>query len=92
MSDAPRTAPPAPPARADVRRTWFPGWIWAVPLAAVAVVGWLLVHAFTRGGTDITIAFADVHGLTAEDAAVVYRGTPSALRWTAPAPRRAPAR
>ena len=30
---------------AAVRRTRWPGWIWAVPLAALLLVGWWLLRA-----------------------------------------------
>lgn len=55
-------------------RGWWPGWIWAVPIAALMVLGWLGLRAFNNGGTDITITFPNAHGMTAGDTKVVYRG------------------
>lgn len=62
------------PAEADTKKSWWPGWIWAVPLAALGIGGWLLVRFLTQGGTDITITFTDVYGITAGDTTVEYRG------------------
>jgi paraquat-inducible protein B len=59
---------------AQVRRTWWPGWIWSVPIAAIGVIGWLLIRWLTTGGTDITITFDDAHGVK-PDTDVVCRGT-----------------
>ncbi|HEY6578775.1 MAG TPA: MlaD family protein [Rhizomicrobium sp.] len=59
---------------AATRRSAWPGWIWAIPIAAVLVVGWLLFRNFVEGGTDITITFADAHGLREKGSNVEYRG------------------
>lgn len=59
---------------AAIRRSWRPGWIWLIPIAAVLVVLWLIVRALTRGGQDITITFDDVHGLKQKNINVMYRG------------------
>jgi len=60
--------------RAEVRRGWWPGWIWAIPIAAVLIVGWWAFRTFMNGGETITISFDDVHGLKAGDTTVLYRG------------------
>jgi paraquat-inducible protein B len=60
--------------QAAVRRSRWPGWIWAVPIAALLVVGWLGFRALTSGGADVTITFDDVHGLKQGDTSVLYRG------------------
>lgn len=62
------------PAAADTKKSWWPGWIWAVPLAALGIGGWLLVRFLTQGGTDITITFTDVFGISAGDTTIEYRG------------------
>ncbi len=61
--------------QAQVRRGWWPGWIWTIPVAAVLLVGWWAIRTFLAGGVDITISFDDVHGLKGgSDTKVVYRG------------------
>jgi paraquat-inducible protein B len=66
----------SPPARtvAQTRRSWWPGWIWAVPVAALLIVGWLIVRALAEGGTSVKIAFDQAPGVRAHDTKVVYRG------------------
>ena len=60
--------------QAKSKRSWWPGWIWAVPIAALGIGAWLLVRFLTQGGTDITITFSDVYGITPGDTTIVYRG------------------
>lgn len=64
------------PARteAEVRRSWWPGWIWAVPIAALGVAGWLGLRALAQGGVETTVSFDDAAGMKAGDTKVVYRG------------------
>lgn len=59
---------------AAVRRGRWPGWIWAVPIAAVLIVGWLGFRALARGGEDITVIFADAARAKPGDTEVYYRG------------------
>jgi paraquat-inducible protein B len=59
---------------AAVRRTRWPGWIWAVPLAALLLVGWWLLREVLSGGEDVTITFQDAHGVKQDSTSVVYRG------------------
>jgi paraquat-inducible protein B len=63
------------PAQAKTHRSWWPGWIWAVPIAALAIGAWLLVRFLTQGGTDIAITFADAYGISPDDTTIQYRGT-----------------
>ena len=58
----------------DVRKSWWPGWIWGIPVAAIAIVVWLLVRAMTSRGTSVTITFEDAGGLRPADTKVLYRG------------------
>lgn len=77
MSDQRRTEPSEAERRrteAQVRRGWWPGWIWAIPIAALLVVGWLGLRYLASGGEDITITFANAHGIKATNTQVVYRG------------------
>jgi len=60
---------------AAVRRSRWPGWIWAIPIAAALLVGWWALRSLTRGGEDITISFDDVHGMKENgNTTIVYRG------------------
>lgn len=76
-SDESRTGEPRPSVartRAEVRRGWWPGWIWAVPIAAVLLVGWWAIRSMINGGQTITISFDNVHGMKANDTDVMYHG------------------
>ncbi|MGN6666352.1 MAG: MlaD family protein [Trinickia sp.] len=59
---------------ADVRRTRWPGWIWAVPIAAIGVAGWLGIRALVQGGESITIVFDNAYGMKADDTEISLRG------------------
>ena len=61
--------------RAAVRHGWWPGWIWAIPVAVLLVVIWLGGRALLAGGTSITIRFNDTHGMKKENTDVDLRGT-----------------
>jgi paraquat-inducible protein B len=60
--------------RATEHESWRPGWIWAVPIAALGIGAWLLIRFLTQGGTDITISFPNVHGINSGGTQVEYRG------------------
>lgn len=68
---------PTPDSRATakVERSWWPGWIWAIPIAVLLVVGWLGLRAITSGGENITIVFDNANNLSQQNSNVVYRGT-----------------
>jgi paraquat-inducible protein B len=51
--------------------TWF---IWSLPVAAVALCGWFLLHDFVFSGPTVTIYFRDADGLQEENSTVKYRG------------------
>jgi len=73
--DGGRGAPGSPErVQAGVRHGWWPGWIWAIPIAALLVVIWLGARALLAGGTSITIRFNDAHELKKENTDVVLRG------------------
>jgi paraquat-inducible protein B len=60
--------------QATVRRTRWPGWIWAVPIAAVAIVGWLGIRYVVNRGPEVKVTFESAAGLTPGDTKVKYRG------------------
>lgn len=59
---------------ADVRQTRWPGWIWAIPIAALGVAGWLGIRALVHGGETVTIVFDDAYGMKADDTEVSLHG------------------
>ena len=69
MNDAPT---PERTEAARSRSRW-PGWIWAIPIAALGIAGWLGVRAFLNQETEVKVAFNSVAGL-GPDAEVDYRG------------------
>jgi paraquat-inducible protein B len=60
--------------RAIVRRSRRPGWIWAVPIAAIGVALWLGVRALAQGGEKVVVMFDSAHGLDPGSSKVVFRG------------------
>ncbi len=61
-----------PKARSFHRR--WPGLIWAVPLAALLVVGWLGLSAITERGIDVVVTFESAPGVTPGDTKVIVQG------------------
>lgn len=77
MSDKPRMPMDGEtPARttAEVRRGWWPGWIWTIPMAAILIAAWLGLRYLASGGESITIRFNDAHGIKPENTGIMYRG------------------
>ncbi len=74
MSETER--PPDAPRRtlAIARRTSWPGWIWAVPIAAVGIVGWLLIRSLSTRGIDVTVVYSNAAGMQAGSTRVMYHG------------------
>jgi paraquat-inducible protein B len=54
------------------RSSWA-AWFWAIPLAALALVGWLALKEWVIDSGDVTVLFARAEGLS-PGAAVRYRG------------------
>jgi paraquat-inducible protein B len=59
---------------AIARRSSWPGWIWAVPLAAVGIVVWLLLRSISARGIDVTVTYNDAAGMQPGDTRVMYHG------------------
>ncbi len=84
MNDTPAPPPPpdAPPAHspalhasADRSHTiHWGGLVWAVPLAALAIVVFLGVRAFTDRGIDVVVTFDVAAGARVDDTKVIYQG------------------
>lgn len=68
MNDTPRRT------EAAVRRSRWPGWIWAVPIAAIGIIAWLGVRYLVSEGPTITITFAEAAGVRKGDTDIRYRG------------------
>ncbi len=56
------------------RRSRWPGLIWAVPIAALAIVSWLGFRDYVAQGPTVTVRFNTIGGIKADHAAVKYRG------------------
>lgn len=59
---------------ATQRQAWGPGWIWAVPIAAVGIVLWLTLRVLSTSGTSVTVVFNQAAGMNADSTKVEYRG------------------
>ncbi|HSU04395.1 MAG TPA: MlaD family protein [Acetobacteraceae bacterium] len=55
------------------RRSRWPGWVWVIPIAALAVVAWLIVDQLSSGGPQVTIVFPQSGGIGV-GADVQYQG------------------
>ena len=62
------------PRRAVHRATRWPGWIWTVPIAAVAIVGWLGIRALLAGGRSVIVIFPGVADISADNTKVTFNG------------------
>lgn len=69
-----RQAGPEQLPQARRRRSRWTAWFWAIPLAALALVGWLATKEWLIGPGDVTVIFTRAEGLS-PGAAVHYRGT-----------------
>jgi paraquat-inducible protein B len=61
-----------PPAE-EKRSRWF-GWIWAVPIAALLIVGYLILRQFNQQGPSVVVTFATAGGVQAGNTKVQYEG------------------
>jgi paraquat-inducible protein B len=57
-----------------VQRGRWPGLVWAVPLAALLIVGYLGLNAYAQRGVDVVVTFGTSGGARAGDTPVVYKG------------------
>ena len=56
-----------------IRRRW-PGLVWAVPMAALLVTGYLGLRSLANQGTDVTVSFASGAGISPGDTKVLENG------------------
>ena len=68
----PRVSPDPPPAKPRPGR--WPGWIWAIPIAALIIVGWLGFKQLIAEGPKVTVSFPTVTGIEAGNTEVQYNG------------------
>jgi paraquat-inducible protein B len=75
MSSTPNE-PPQEPRRtvSEAHQSWWPGWIWGIPVAAIAIVVWLVLRAIASHGIHVSIVFEEASGLKPSDTKVLYRG------------------
>ncbi|MEY2342157.1 intermembrane transport protein PqiB [Acidithiobacillus sp. IBUN Pt1247-S3] len=60
--------------QAHNRKPRWPGLIWAVPVAALAIVSWLALRSYLDQGPTVTVEFPTTGGIKADHTAVKYRG------------------
>ncbi len=60
--------------QAVFRPSRWPGLIWAVPAAALGIVGWLAISSFVHSGPTVTVTFPIAGGLQAGNSKVEYQG------------------
>ena len=67
------------PHRAAARMKFgrWPGVVWAVPVAALLIVGYLGLRAYAHRGVDVTVTFPTSGGAMVGDTKVIYRGVES---------------
>jgi paraquat-inducible protein B len=56
------------------KRGWWPGLVWAIPLAALLIVAYLGLQALTNRGVDVVVTFKASAGARVGDTKVVYQG------------------
>jgi paraquat-inducible protein B len=62
------------PRTAIAHRSLWPGWIWAIPIAALLIVGWLAFKQIVGAGPEVTIEFATASGIQPGSTSVEYQG------------------
>lgn len=74
MSDAPQAQAAPQRTVARVQKGRWPGWIWAIPLAAVAIVIWLVVREVSTHGVAVTVTFENAPQVKADTTDVIDHG------------------
>jgi paraquat-inducible protein B len=74
MNDAPHDANQSEPPQARFRPSRWPGWIWAIPIAALGIVGWLGLRDLLLQGPEVTVRFGNGSGIQEGNTKVKYQG------------------
>lgn len=61
------------PPEARQRHSWWPGWIWAVPIAVLGIVVWLGIRHFEERGPKVVVTFDTAGGVTPSDTKIKYK-------------------
>ena len=56
------------------RSSWWPGWIWAIPIAALAIVAYLGVRQLAQSGPTVHVTFNTARGVKPSNTKVQYEG------------------
>lgn len=72
-TDEPEVAETGPD-KARIRRTPWRGWLMAVPLAALILVGYLVIRTWLVTGPTATVTFPRSAGISAQSTVVKYKG------------------
>lgn len=67
-------APTRAPTRARAIAGLWPGFVWAIPVAALLVVGYLGLRALADRGVNVVVTFKGAFGAKAGDTQVIYQG------------------
>jgi paraquat-inducible protein B len=59
--------------RAVEKRSYWPGWIWAIPIAALGIVIWLGVRSWRNRGPEVTVIFPSIADLRSGDTQVKFQ-------------------
>ncbi|HEV7610548.1 MAG TPA: hypothetical protein VGO37_01585 [Steroidobacteraceae bacterium] len=68
------TPDPVHSPRSERRKTWSPGLVWAIPLAALFIVAYLGIQALTHRGEVVTVTFSRAAGARPHETKVLYQG------------------
>lgn len=69
-----KKTPPEQSPQAVFKPSRWPGLIWAVPVAAIGIVGWLAISAFVNNGPSVVVIFPIAGGIKAGITKVEYHG------------------
>lgn len=62
------------PPEARIRRTPWRGWLLSIPLAAIILVGYLVIRTWLLTGPTINITFPEAAGVSSTGTALLYKG------------------